>query len=45
MISLSASVGLAMFPEDGSNFDGLFKASDAAMYVAKQRGKNQVFSL
>ncbi len=44
-ISLTASVGVAFFPEDGKNFDSLFRASDAAMYIAKQRGKNQVFAI
>jgi diguanylate cyclase (GGDEF)-like protein len=31
----SASVGLALYPEDGLTRDGLISASDAAMYVAK----------
>lgn len=31
----SASVGLALFPEDGNNKDSLLSAADAAMYVAK----------
>lgn len=31
----SASVGIALFPEDGNNKDNLLSAADAAMYVAK----------
>jgi diguanylate cyclase (GGDEF)-like protein len=36
----SASVGLAIYPEDGANRDSLLSASDAAMYVAKHTKKN-----
>ena len=32
----SASVGLALYPEDGSTKDSLLSAADAAMYVAKK---------
>jgi diguanylate cyclase (GGDEF)-like protein len=31
----SASVGIALYPEDGSTKDSLLSAADAAMYVAK----------
>jgi diguanylate cyclase (GGDEF)-like protein len=32
----SASVGIALYPEDGTTRDSLLSAADAAMYVAKQ---------
>ena len=31
----SASVGIALYPEDGSTKDSLMSAADAAMYVSK----------
>lgn len=38
---IGASVGVAFFPEDGSNFKELFKHADEALYLSKQNGKNQ----
>jgi diguanylate cyclase (GGDEF)-like protein len=35
----SASVGIAVYPEDGINKDGLLNAADAAMYVAKHSAR------
>lgn len=37
----SASVGLAVYPEDGTTKDSLLSASDAAMYVAKNTKENR----
>ena len=37
---VSASVGIALFPEDGADSDALLRNADAAMYRAKQAGKN-----
>ncbi|TMQ71115.1 MAG: EAL domain-containing protein, partial [Candidatus Eisenbacteria bacterium] len=37
-ISLSASMGISLFPWDGDNAEVLLRCSDAAMYQAKQQG-------
>jgi diguanylate cyclase (GGDEF)-like protein len=39
---LGASVGVAMFPEDGEDATTLLKAADAAMYRAKESGGNNL---
>jgi diguanylate cyclase (GGDEF)-like protein len=38
----SATVGLALYPEDGTNKDSLLSAADAAMYVKKHIGRPDV---
>ncbi|MFT3733706.1 MAG: EAL domain-containing protein [Rhodocyclaceae bacterium] len=40
-ISVSASLGIAVFPDDANNRQGLIKAADSAMYEAKSRGRNR----
>jgi diguanylate cyclase (GGDEF)-like protein len=37
---ISASVGVAIFPDDGITVDELLKNADTAMYQAKSNGKN-----
>jgi diguanylate cyclase (GGDEF)-like protein/PAS domain S-box-containing protein len=37
---VTASVGIATFPADGDNAEALLGAADAAMYRAKQSGRN-----
>ena len=39
-VQVSASVGIALFPSDGNDAATLLKNADAAMYLAKARGKN-----
>ena len=39
-LSLSVSVGISIFPEDGNEPDTLSKHADIAMYSAKDAGKN-----
>lgn len=39
-VSTGASIGIAIFPFDGTTFDELLKHSDAAMYRAKEKGRN-----
>lgn len=43
-IDISASIGSAIYPQDGQTKDGIIYCADAAMYVAKFRGKHQVVS-
>lgn len=40
--SLSASLGVAFYPEGGDSVDALLSAADAAMYLAKHQGRNGV---
>ncbi|WP_374496727.1 EAL domain-containing protein [Vogesella indigofera] len=39
-VFVSASLGIAVFPDDGRTADSLLVNADAAMYRAKNRGKN-----
>ncbi len=40
-VSISASVGIAMFPTDGRDLDTLLHRADMAMYQAKSGGRGQ----
>ncbi len=39
-VRIGASVGIATFPRDGSNYQQVLKSADMAMYLAKEEGKN-----
>lgn len=39
-ISIGASIGIAMYPVDGTTADRLIKSADLAMYEAKQKGRS-----
>ena len=41
-LKLSASIGIAKFPEDNDSIEGVVQCADAAMYHAKKLGKGQV---
>ena len=38
---LSGSIGVSIFPKDGSNLAELYAKSDSALYEAKRKGKNK----
>ena len=38
----TASIGVAIFPHEGNDFETLYKAADQGLYKAKKRGKNQL---
>ena len=41
-VSLSASIGIAIYPVDGEDVETLVKHADVAMYAAKENGRNNV---
>ena len=40
-IYVTASVGIAIYPDDGVDVESLLKRADQAMYVSKQSGRNR----
>jgi len=39
-LTVSASIGIAIYPDDGTDIDALLKCADTAMYSAKRAGRN-----
>lgn len=37
----STSIGISQFSKDGTDFETLFKIADAALYIAKEKGKDR----
>ena len=42
VLHIGASIGVALFPQDGLDVETLLKNSDAAMYKVKESGRNHV---
>ncbi|HEY5799667.1 MAG TPA: diguanylate cyclase, partial [Burkholderiaceae bacterium] len=40
MLQLTASIGVAAYPQDGSEGEALIERADVAMYHAKQSGRD-----
>ena len=40
VLNTSGSIGIAIYPEDGKDFDSLLQKADTAMYNAKDAGRN-----
>ena len=41
-VRLAVSIGISLFPSDAGDGEALLRNADAAMYSARQHGRNQV---
>ena len=41
-VSITASTGISVFPDDGVNIEDLIESADKALYKAKESGRNKV---
>jgi diguanylate cyclase (GGDEF)-like protein len=41
-VAITASMGVATFPDHGGDYEEVFEAADAALYISKSNGKNRV---
>ena len=39
-IKISASIGIASFPDDAKDYDELLRKADMALYEVKRKGRN-----
>ena len=42
VVRVTCSVGVATYPEAGSDWESLFKATDDALYTSKRTGRDRV---
>ncbi len=40
-LEISTSIGIALYPDDSTDIDGVIKRADIALYQAKEAGRNQ----
>ena len=40
-VTVTASIGVAMYPKDGATYEGIYHSADTALYAAKDSGRNR----
>lgn len=40
-LTVTISIGISKYPEDGGNYEELFQKADKSLYIAKAKGKNR----